>query len=156
MMNSCTKICLLGVVALVWTLSPVAAQASDAPVLSLSGSGGSAAVASRSGNQFLVDFVPGREDVAGVNFDVVFEDAQRLQVDIQGCGAGVRSSHVSRCEMVAPDRMRVLVFSAPVVALPTAELVSFSVQGRYSSVSIEESSVAVSDMVGTIIRAEIY
>lgn len=151
-----------GIMAAAFTLS---AFASDAPTFSLSQTSGggnnskSLAAVSRgdsSAKAFLVDFVPGSKPVAGVNFDVVFEKAsQKLSVLTTDCGAFVTASHTARCEMVAPNRLRVLVFSAPVKSLPATTLVEFQVTGKFKGISIDTDSVAVSDFSGSKISPEV-
>lgn len=146
-------------------LFSVSAAASDAPTFSLSPASGkgdagkSISALGRDGgsnNQYVVDFVPGDEPVAGVNFDVVFQGAAKgLNVNFSGCGSFVTRSHSARCEMVAPDRMRVLVFSAPVQSLPATTLVEFQIEGKFKGVSIDTDSVAVSDFSGSKIAPEV-
>lgn len=136
--------------------------AEDAPVLALSGGSTDAKAASsfsRSANNYVVDFMPSAVPVAGVNFDVIveFDDMNKRggNVSISDCAGSVSGSHVARCEMVAPDRLRVLVFSAPVSELPAASLVSFSVNGQVKGIRIDSESTAVSDLNGGMIQAEI-
>ncbi len=135
--------------------------AEDAPVLALSGgaSESKGALSAQAANDFVVDFMPGQTDVAGVNFDVVFDfgdmNKRGGNVVISDCGGSVSGSHAARCEMVAPNRLRVLVFSAPVSELPASSLVSFNVRGNVRSVRIDTESAAVSDLSGGIIQAEV-
>ncbi len=90
-----------------------------------------------------------------MNFDVVLEGTGRgASVDVTACESGA-STHVARCEMVAPDRLRVLVFSAPAAPMVAAELVRFQVQGRVKGVQIEKSSIAVSDLSGQKLASEV-
>lgn len=133
--------------------------AQDAPVLALSGGGASEAkgLSTSSSNSYVVDFMPSATPVAGVNFDVVFDfgdmNKRGGNVSITDCAGSASGTHVARCEMVAPNRMRVLVFSAPVSELPAVSLVSFTVNGQVKQVSID--STAVSDLNGGMIQAEV-
>lgn len=139
----------------------ISIAADDAPVLALSGSavGGEKARLVRADSIYQIDFMPSSTPVAGVNFDVVIESAFSKRgeggVTITDCAGSVSGSHIARCEMVAPNRLRVLVFSAPVKELPAATLVSFSIKGQAKDVRIDSASAAVSDLNGGMIRAEI-
>lgn len=135
--------------------------AQDAPVLALSG-GADASKSLRAGpanNSYMVDFMPSATPASGVNFDIVidgdFSKRSDGGVTISDCAGGLGGSHVARCELVAPNRIRVLVFSAPVSELPAATLVSFSVNGAVKGVSIDADSTAVSDLNGGMIQAEV-
>jgi len=139
----------------------IAIAADDAPVLALSGGAAGAEKARnvRADGTYQIDFMPSSTPVAGVNFDVVIESAFGKRgeggVTITDCASSVSGSHVARCEMVAPNRLRVLVFSAPVKELPAATLVSFSIKGQAKEVRIDSASTAVSDFNGGMIQAEI-
>lgn len=107
-------------------------------------------------NQFVVDFVPGTKGVAGINFDVVVDtDSKADSVQVVACGAGIGKTHIVQCKQVAPNRIRVLIFSAPVEQLGTAEALKFEVKGGAFNARIDRESVAVSDMSGAVIQAEI-
>lgn len=104
--------------------------------------------------RFIVEFVSGSEDVAGINFDVVV-DADSDSLELISCAAGVGKSHIAQCQKVAPNRVRVLIFSAPVAKLQAVEALRFEIAEGALNPRIDEDSVAVSDLSGTVIRAEV-
>lgn len=139
--------------------------ADEQPVLSLNGVGNSNAKSAvalyargsrqpQAYNLYSIDFVPGSSAVAGVNFDVIFK-GNEADIKISNCGDSVKSSHVARCEMVEPNRLRVLIFSAPVQELAASSLVTFEIAGSVRSAQIDQASVAVSNLNGDVISAEI-
>lgn len=105
------------------------------------------------GNAFVVDFVPGSQGVAGINFDVVFDDVDALK--IVSCGAGVGDTHIAQCKQVGPKRLRVLIFSAPVTKLNAVEALKFEISGADTHPKIDRESVAVSDLSGAVIQANV-
>jgi hypothetical protein len=131
----------------------------DAPVFALSSGDAGKGLRAAAANTYMIDFVPGGKAVAGVNFDVIIEGEFNKRSDggvtITDCAGAVSGTHVSRCEMVSPNRLRVLVFSAPTSELPAATLVSFSVNGTVKEVRIDAQSTAVSDLNGGMIQAEV-
>lgn len=101
---------------------------------------------------YSVDFLPGSNEVAGVNFDIEFKGGSTAKIG--SCGESFAGTHVARCEVVDEGRIRVLIFSAPVKAMGAGEIFSFSV-GSKVSVRIDPKSVAVSDLVGNMIDPEV-
>lgn len=110
----------------------------------------------RGAARYVIDFVPGDFEVAGVNFDILMEgDFDDDDVKISNCGATVKGSHVSRCEFVSDNRIRVLVFSAPVRSLPASNLITLEIPGIVEGVWIAKDSAKVSNLKGEIINSEI-
>lgn len=134
------------------------ATADQKPTLALSKIGGDASgsqislKASKGSMSYTIDLLPGAEEIAALNFDVKFEGNANIAID----NCGVQSAkHTAMCKMVAKDTLRVLVFSVPAAPMAADSVVQFSVSGAKGRVSIDESSVSISDMKGTTLESSV-